>query len=164
MSRIRLTALFLLVALLLGLSSCSDDDAIPPTEYYPHHCELALPLPYTYAEMKSDTFDAAFTDGVAVVGMIRISFSASVAGGIPTTLSPRQYAEYYMLLSRRECEIVTEGDVPYYTYEENGYFYTMTFYRSQYAYFTVMYSCASEKREAYESNFIKYATGAYFTA
>lgn len=163
MMRVRLVALALILAAALGAVSCKED-GLPVTDYYPHHCELALPLPHVYAEMQSDKFDAAFTDGRAVVGMVRISFAASQSGGVPTTLDPMQFAEYYMLLSEREETVKQTGDVPYYSYEENGYFYTYAFYRSRYAYFTVLYTCIAELRADYENDFLEYASGAYFTA
>ena len=160
----RALLLFVTLSLLFSLFSCGDDEAIPPTEYYAHHAELALPLPDTFAQFESTEFDAAFTDELAVVGIVRFSYSAAHQNGIPATLEPAQFAEYYMTLSEREEKIKRVGDVPYYSYEENGYFYTLTFYCSKYAYFTVMYTCATEVRDTYEKQFLEYASGAYFTA
>ena len=152
-------AFVLLLAVLIAftLPSCGKKND------YPFWCELTLPLPDTFSSVEVEEFDAAFTDGRAVVGINRISYDVSEDLGIAVTLEPGQFAHYYMLLSGREYEIKEEGDVPYYSYENDGYFYTFTFYASKYAYFTVMYSCGSLLRGEYEAKFIKYASEAYFT-
>ncbi|MBO5879673.1 MAG: hypothetical protein J6Q68_03905 [Clostridia bacterium] len=152
----RAIVFLLLFALSFNLFSCSDEDAYT-------YCELVLPLSDTFTKVEADAFDAAYADGAAVVGITRISYSACEDLGIAPTLEPSQFAHYYMLLSESDYEIKKEGDVPYYSYESDGYFYTFTFYTSKYAYFRVVYSCRTELRDAYEEKFIDYACGARFT-
>ena len=153
----RALGLALAFVLILNLFSCGDG-----ADKY-SYCELVLPLSDTFSTVEADTFDAAFTDGRAVVGIKRISYSISEDLGIAPTLEPMQFAHYYMLVSESEYEIKKEGDVPYYSYESDGYFYTFTFYTSKYAYFTVVYSCRTQLRDTYEEKFIEYACGARFT-
>lgn len=163
----RIALVLLLLCMTFGAVSCSLDREV--SEYYPHHCELALTIPNTFAQFESSDFDAAFTDGYCVVGMVRISYAAAVKDGIPATLDPKQFAQYYMTLAEAEdptlgiYDIYVTDDVPYYTYLKDGYFYMPTFYCSKYAYFVVMYTCAEERAAEYTDDFIKYASEAYFT-
>ena len=153
----RALVIFLVFVLSFNLFACGEGD-----DKYTY-CELVLPLADTFERVEADSFDAAYTDGGAVVGVRRISYTVSEDLGIPPTLEPAQFAHYYMLVSEREHEIKKEGDVPYYSYESDGYFYTFTFYTSKYAYFAVVYSCRTQMRDAYEEKFIEYACGARFT-
>ena len=157
---VRIIAATLLISSLLTLSSCFGRDEREVSEYYPHHCELALTIPTTFVPFESSEFDAAFTDGHSIVGMIRISYANNE---IPATFSPTQFADYYMRLSDRSEEIYKIGDVPYYTYTEAGYFNMLTFYCSKYAYFVVLYTCIEERAVEYTDDFLKYAAEAYFT-
>ena len=157
-----LIALSLALALTFFAVGCAGERE--RSDYYPHHAELALTIPVEYAEFDSDSFDAAFTDGSAIVGITRMSFAVAVAGNIPETYTASEFARWWSLKNGRNVEIKLTGDTPYYEYtDDNGYYFLLSFYRSRYAYFTVLFTCASEKKEEYRPLFVNYAKDAYFT-
>lgn len=112
------------------------------------HGELVIDLPSEFEERSTDeVYDVCYTDGTVTVGIMRLSFDACVGDGIPTTLSPRQFAEYYRsyaLGGIHTTSTQTKGDVVWYTYTQGSssgmsYTYMPTFYFSPYAYFIVTY-------------------------
>ncbi|MBQ8720395.1 MAG: hypothetical protein IJY65_05120 [Clostridia bacterium] len=156
----KIVALILLACTIL-FTSCAQNDY--------SYCELSLPLASDYyVNEPTEVYDAVFTNGEAAVAIVRISFSAAYADGIPDTYSPRAFAEFYKLNNgQADIELSLEGDVPYYTYTladgDAEYFLMQSFYRSKYAYLIVSYMCPNAAKSEYFSDFLTYASGAYFT-
>ena len=155
----RFFALFLLVASLLFVTSCKDVRA--------GWCELWLVFPHSYEKIETDgSFDAAYSDGEAVVGITRMSFEAAIDDGIPTTLTPLRFAEEYKSRVGLDDYTVKErGDVPYlvyYTREDDGiYTHLASFYKSYYAYFAVTFVCKSDVEDSYLEDFYEIMDSAY---
>ena len=148
----KISTVFLLIISTLLLASCGEDFS---------HCELALPLSSDYRRADGgEGFDAVFTNGEAVVGMIRISFAAGFNQGIQETMSSYEFARFWKNKIGRDTEVMTDIKTPYYTYRENGYFYLCAFYRTPDAYFVVIFSCASEIEGRYIENFKEISDGA----
>ena len=146
-----LRALAFLLALLVcafALSSCS-----PKVHRY---CEIGLKLPSRFETTEAqESFDLALSDGRLFVGILRISFEAAVMDGIPATMTPLKFAEYYLDVTEKADKatpITEHGDVPYYTYieENNGarYLFVPSFYFSIYAYFVITFITPIEEGEA----------------
>ena len=156
----KFTSILLLICTLI-FTSCGK------TEYI--YCELTLPLSEDfYIDEPTDVYDAVFSNGEAAVAVVRITFSAAYADGIPDTYSPRAFAEFYKLNNgQSDIELKTKGDVPYYTYTlkdgANEFYLMQTFYRSKYAYLIVTYMCPIAAKVSYHMQFLNFATGAYFT-
>ena len=156
----RAAALALAILLILAsLVGCSEK------EYKLEHCEFSLMLPEGFEECGTDdTYDAAATDGVNIVGVIRLSFEACMIDSIPTTMSAKKLAEYYrteILEGIEAGETKNRGDVPYYTYvlssSSASFTYTVTFYTSPYAYFIVTYVTPTDLYELEEEKILAYA-------
>ena len=153
----RIISFLLLFASLFTLASCRDKRG---------YLELGLEIPRSYEERAAeDTFDAAYTDGAAVIGIIRWSFQAAIDDGIVETYSPEAFARYYRnRIGKNECEIKFSGDAPYIVYEDGEdiiYSYLTSFYRTRYAYFVVTFVTESLLFPDYESEFLKIAKSAY---
>lgn len=162
MSRFKKTAvLFLLCAMLLaGLFGCSEKERTLSW------CELSLVLTGDYEEIKSESFDKAMSDGRSVVGITRMSFEAALDDGIPTTLTPRAFAEEYKRRTEKtDCQVLDNGEVPYITYVQKAdgqlLHYTVAFYRSDYAYFSVVFVTYEEYAEEYSEKFLRDMKCAY---
>ena len=152
----RAAALALVILLVLAsLVGCAEK------EYKLEHCEFSLMLPEGFEECDTDdTYDAAATDGVNIVGVIRLSFEACMIDSIPTTMSAKKLAEYYrteILKGIEVGETNNRGDVPYYTYVLSSSTYTDTFYTSPYAYFIVTYITPTDLYEFEEEKILTYA-------
>lgn len=149
----KISALILALALSLSLFACGARD-------YFGHAELRIALSEDFKEFEAESFDAAYTDGSAVVGIIRISFEAGFNNGIPDFLTPRQFASVYMKGSGRECEIKTFHGVPYYEYEETlggaRQGYLASFFRSRYAYFAVIFAADESIYSSLVPEFLDY--------
>ena len=154
----RLLSLFLILTLLSSLLvSCKESETCEFT-----HCEMTLVLDGSFEEEESDDFDLLISNGDAVVSLIRISFEAGFSQGIIDSHTPKSFAAFFMTESGKSEELFTHGDVPYYTYTENGVFYTVTFYRSHYAYFVITYATTEENKDAFFEKFLLFAENAYF--
>ena len=156
----RATFLFLiLTAIALMLSACSES-------YEFTHCELTLILEEGFEEKESDNYDLLVSNGEAVVSLNRISLDTSFESGISDTYTAKGFAAFFMNKSGKSDELLMRGDVPYYTYTEKvgerEIFYTVTFYRSYNAYFTVAYATGAEMKEDYSEKFLIFAERAYF--
>ena len=155
----KFTAIILLICTLL-FTGCGNN------EY--SYCELTIPLPSDfYADEGGEVYDAVFSNGEAAVAIVRITFSAAYADGIPDTYSPRAFAEFYKLNNNQEdIELSVSGDVPYYTYtlseDTDEYFIMQTFYRSKYAYLIVSYMCPQAAKDSYFPVFLTCAETSYF--
>ena len=130
------------------------------------HCELTLVLDDSFEEKESEEYDLLLTDGEVVISITRISFVVSPSMGFPETDTSKGFAANYMHRTEGSDELLTYGDVPYYTYTEEyegaQFFHTYTFYRSYQAYFVVAYSVRGENGEASLDRFLEYADAAYF--
>ncbi len=156
----KLLAAILAALTVLALFSCSDE---------PYgHAELVLDLPDEYEKIELENFDAAYQTDISVVGIVRISFNAAFNNGIPDTLMPDKFGEFYMKNVGRDVDIETRGDIAYceYTDELGGVkqFYVSAFFRSKYAYFIVMFACPEEFSEEMRPLFLSYADGAVFVS
>ena len=158
--KIRITAFFLICLILISqLIGCSDSKSFS-------HCELTLVLDKDFSREESEEFDLLLSNGELVLGVNRISFAAGLNQGISDTYTDKGFAAFFMHESGKSENLLMHGSIPYYTYTENGegsdYFYTVTFYRSKHAYFTVAYVTESDKKELWSERILKFAEAAYF--
>ena len=155
----RTFAAFLILSLVFALASCGGDKTFG-------HCELRIPLSDGFSERDAEGFDVAYSNGDLAVAILRISFAAGYDEGIPETLMPNEFAAYYLYRTDRRAEIVSEYDFAYYefseSYESGEYYHLMSFYRSKWAYFAVLFSSREEMREVSRGIFLEYADAAYF--
>ena len=156
----KISVLFLAVSLVFTLFACEKEEKIFG------HAELRIGLREDFEKFAAESFDAAYTNGSAIVGIYRVSFDAGIDVGIPDFLTPEQFARLYMQSSEREAEIKLYGFTPYYEYTElqggvkNSYL--ASFYRSRFAYFAVIFACPES---AYEENlpvFLSYTESVIF--
>lgn len=154
----RLVSILLLLASIFLLASCGG-------EIY-GHAELEISLPEKFREFEADSFDAAYTNGKALVGIIRISFDASFNEGVPDFLTPEQFARFYKTATKREGDIAFHRDTPYYEYSEvqSGVknLYLASFYRSKYAYFAVIFATPEIFSESLREEFLAYTETVIF--
>ena len=157
----RLIAFILLFSTLMMLVACKDKATVYG------HCELTIDLPDNYVEYdSSDVYDVAYTDGVVIVGILRLSYEACATEGIPTMMSPELFAEYYRTLALSgidATETKQVGDVPYYTYSQSSlggesFTYMPTFYFSPYAYFVLTYILPTDQLGFMQESLLGYAT------
>lgn len=156
----KIVSLFLILTFSLGfLFSCEEEKTFT-------HCELTLVLDDSFEREKSADFDLLVSNGEVAVSLIRISFDAALSQGIPDTYSVERFAQFFMIKSEKSDTLLQHGDVPYYSYIETvnsrKLFYTVTFYRSYYAYFVVAYATSTENKDKYASDFLEYSSKAYF--
>ena len=155
----KLTGLILLIAVSLALASCDED-------FY-GHAELRISLSEDFREFEAESFDAAYTNGRALVGILRVSFEAGFNEGIPDMLTPEQFARFYKTATGREAQINTHENTPYYEYTElqegvkNSYL--ASFYRSRYAYFAVIFATPERFYEEQKPQFLSYTETVIFT-
>lgn len=147
----------LLVLMLISLVSCDTEIA---------HAELILTLPSEYREIENERFDVAASNGMATVGVARISLAAAKDEGISDTYSQLQLAEYFKLVGGKGGEVYTYQGIPYFTYTDTSggveMFCTATFYRTPYAYFYVLYAVPSAEEKYYREDFLEYAASVKF--
>ncbi len=155
--------LILALALVCALGAVSCNEKTENTGYRYSYAELAFDLPLNYADMKSDSFDALFTNGEAFIGVSRLSFYGVENDDLDGSMFPETVAEKYAQKNSLDVEIEVRESFAYFSYSEGGYFNFMAFYRSKYAHFIVRFTCIDEKSERYEPLFLKYAEEARFT-
>ena len=112
------------------------------------YCEIEITLPEIFSDYDSEgAFDAAYTDGRLIVGIQRLSFDAGLKDGVPATMTPSVFAEYYLDRTETDAEILTHGYVPYACFSMEtssaSYDYLLSFYRTDYAYFIITFIAAS---------------------
>ena len=100
------------------------------------HCELTLVLEDGFSEIESSDFDLLLSNGDVAVSVNRISFAAGFNQGISDTYTEKG--------------------------ENKELFYTVTFYRSKNAYFTVAYATDVQNKDLWSSKFLEFAENAYF--
>ena len=133
-------SLLLTVALLFGMTSCSNEKRV-------EYCELGIVLTKDFITYESEgAFNVAYSDGKVIVGISRYSFVDCIEVGLLTTYTPMKLATVYLdMLDRTVDEAVNKrGDIPYFTYTEKAedgseFFYMPTFYRTPYAYFVITF-------------------------
>ena len=152
-----------LVSLVLAISlfSCSEPDV--DMTYRHEYCELALNLPTSYTEGKSDSFDVIFTNGEAVVGIQRLSFQGVENDDLDGSMFPEKVARKYAEKNALEVEITDKEDHSYFTYTDGAYYNLIAFYRSKYAHFIVRFMCIEEKENIYSADFLRFSSEAKFT-
>ncbi len=155
----KLIAIILLLATCFAVASCDGE-----TVY--GHAELEIALPKDYREFEAESFDASYTNGQALVGILRISYDASFNEGIPDFLTPEQFARFYKTATKREAEISLHGAIPYYEYTEKQdgveNAYLASFYRSKYAYFAVIFATPKLFYTELKNEFLSYAESVIF--
>ena len=155
----RLLSLLLLLASVFAVTSCDTDKIYG-------HAELEIALTEDFREFEAESFDAAYTNGKALVGILRISFDASFNEGVPDFLTPEQFAKFYKTATKREAEIKFHGITPYYEYSEvqDGVknFYLASFYRSKYAYFAVIFAAPEIFSGELKNEFLSYTETVVF--
>ena len=151
----KILCLVLLVSVLL----CSCEGK---TEY----CEIGIVLPDGYEELDSESsFDRVYANGTDAVGIFRVSFEAAIDDGVPTTLSAKKFAEYYLEQSGLVTEVEERDNIPYFVYveEQDGqrYMHVPTFYRTPYAYFIITFTSAGGGDEEKLGEFLEIASTVY---
>ena len=154
-------AVLLILSLSLSLASCQEEKAH-------QYCELGIVLPRSFKKSKTqENFDLALSDGRIFVGMLRISLAAASEAQIPTTMSPLKLAEYYLDETFSGAvipEIMTEGDIPYYSYTsgtDTKHLYVQTFYVTPYAYFIITFITPESTSEEILEEILGYASTVY---
>ena len=146
----------------LSVVSCSDGD----TAF--SYCELRIGLDEDFYTVENENFDAVYSNGKYTVAILRISFVAAVSEGIPETMTPYEFGEFWIQKCAREANLIKDGSVycEYYDYgedSEDGYFYLESFYRSAYAYFVILFAVDSDLEQAGRADFLRYAESVNFT-
>ena len=150
----RISAILISALLITSLISCGGDGKGFS------HAELAVPLPDSFYETEEENFDAAFTDGESIVTIVRISFDAALAEGIVGSLTPTEFGRYWVKKCGRGVGIQHSNGVSYCVYRDGlGYFYLESFFRSEYAYFVVLFAGNEEREEILTTEFLSYASG-----
>ena len=154
----RAFALLLTVVLSLSFISCKKDDKYS-------HCELVLPLTSDYSEVKNESFDATYSNGKSMVGILRISFAAGMNEGIPETMTTVEFRDFWLKKLNREA-ILRDSGVSYCEYYDgegnDEIYYLEAFYRSQYAYFVVLFATNIQNEESGRLEFTSYLDKIYF--
>jgi len=144
---------------MLSLVSCGEDYT---------HCELTLPLTDDFKSEKNEDFDAFFSNGTAAVALIRMSHAAAITQGVPDYLTAYEFGMLWLDMCDREAEMISTPEVDYCCYYEksgeDNYYYLAAFYRSRYAYFTVLYCVNAELEDVWRVKFLDFAKGTYFNS
>ena len=130
------------------------------------HCELVLNLPDSFSERESDDYDAVFSDGEVFVGILRVSFAAGVTDGIPETMTATEFGELWNDRCSRFADVKNKGGVTFSEYYDyyggvDGYYFE-AFYRSEHAYFVVLFATQKSLEEIKYNEIFNYATGVSF--
>ena len=148
----RIFALILTAVLTLSIISCEDEPKYS-------HCELILPLTNDYREVDNENFDVTYSNGKNMVAVLRISFVAGLGDGIPETMTAVEFRDYWLNRLDRYA-ILSDGDVAYCEYYdgegEEEIYYLEAFYRSQYAYFVVLFATDASREVSGRSEFLTY--------
>ena len=149
----KIITLILTIAVVLSLVSCGEDYT---------HCELTLPLSEDFEKEKTNDFDLLYTNGKAAVAVVRMSHSAAIVEGIPDYLTAYEFGALWLTLVKRDAEMVSTPEVDYTTYYEISgeikSFYLASFYRTPYAYFTVLYCVDASLEDEWRVKFLDFAT------
>ena len=154
----RIFTLFLTIVLSLSFISCGKDNKYA-------HCELVLPLTSDYSSVKNESFDATYSNGKSMVGILRISFVAGMNEGIAETMTTVEFRDFWLKRLNREA-ILRDGAVTYCEYYDgegsDELYYLEAFFRSQYAYFIVLFATNVKNQESGRREFTSYLDKIYF--
>ncbi len=168
---LKLAAIVLSLATLFSLFSCSK-----PKKH--ELAELGIDLPDEFSDYNTDgAYDAAYSDGNMIVGMLRLSFADCTKNGVSINMSPYEWAGYYreraLKLDTAEnmenlSEVMVRGDSYYFTYSilgEDGeyYFYMPAFYKSEYAYFVLTFIIPEKNKTEESVRIASYLDTVYIT-
>ena len=155
----RPVALLIIVIMLISLASCSDGGY--------SYCELSIPLDDGFVAVETEDFDRAFSDGEAVVAILRISFAAANKEGFGEVMTPLEFGRFWTKRCGREADVQNEGGVFFASYYNGGTtgedFYLEAFYRSKNAYFVVLFATTKSNEDEARVKFLDYASKVYFT-
>ena len=130
------------------------------------HAEMKIPLNSDFEAVEIEGYDAAYSDGEKIVAAMRISFEAGFNQGIPETFTPQEFAAFYLKEVGRDAEIQKKGYLAFceYEIEDSGtdYYYMLAFYRTKFAYFTVLFTAPLFSGEELREDFLKIAESIYF--
>ncbi len=130
------------------------------------HAEMRIPLNSDFESVEIEGYDSAYSDGKKVVATMRISFEAGFNQGIPETFTPQEFAAFYLKEVGREAEIQKDGYLAFCEYKvkdgELDYYYMLSFYRTKFAYFVVLFTTPSFADESPREEFLKIAKSIYF--
>ncbi|MBO7304176.1 MAG: hypothetical protein J6V09_03055 [Clostridia bacterium] len=151
----KLLLVLICIAVLFSLSSCGGPK-------YSHR-ELVLNLPDSFEIKKSSDFDAVYTDGELFIGVLRISFAAALADKIPETMTATEFGELWNDRCQRYADVQNERGVTfseyYDSYEGTDGYYFEAFYRSEYAYFVVLFATPVSYENIKREEIFTYAEG-----
>ena len=154
----RILSPILILVMLFSLVGCGDGGY--------SHAELHIGLPENFEEIENENFDKTYTDGTSVVAILRLSFVACYNEGIPETMTPYEFGDFWLKKCGRVAYMQSEGEVSYATYYDgigaDEHFYLEAFYRSHYAYFVVLFATNAERAEEAFDEFLVYADSVYF--
>ena len=156
----RIFFLLVIIAVSFQVVSCGDGDK--PVAY----CEMRIPLEDGFYSVENENFDATYTNGKYLVAILRISFVAGIGEGIPETLTPYEFGEFWLDKCERYANMISDGVAYCEYYDTEGdteHFYLEAFYRSRYAYFVVLFGTDSARESDGRVDFLSYAQGVYFT-
>ena len=154
----KILTLIITLSLCLSLFSCSEEVF--------SYCELRLPLPNDFEEIENENFNATYSNGNYAVAVLRVSFVDAIIEGISETMSAYEFGEFWLESCKRRATLKTDSFV-YCEYNDKvggvKYYYFATFYRSAYAYFTVLFMTVEELKTEGRKDFAEYAKNLYFT-
>ena len=156
----RLLLLALSLALSFSVIACSQSQTYS-------HCEMVLPLADDFYEVENADFDKSYSNGIAAVAILRLSFEAAFSSGIPETFNTEEFGRFWLRECGRSAEIVRYEGIAHCTYTESvgetDYFCLAAFYRTYYAYFVVLFTVEDAVRTEWEGEFLRYISNVYFT-
>ena len=156
----KIISLILCLSTLVLLPSCGKKD-----EPKYGHCEMTLPLSSDFYEVEDENFDVTYSNGSYVVAVLRLSFEAAMKEGIPETMTPREFGEFWVEKCDRRATVRTETVTYCEYYEYAGlaeFYYFEAFFRSQYAYFVVLFASPSAYDNQAFDDFVSYSEGITF--
>lgn len=128
------------------------------------HAEMRIPLNSDFESLEIDGYDVAYSNGEKVVAAMRISFEAGFNQGIPETFTPTEFAAFYLKEVGRNEEVERDGYLAFCDYKvtdgEVDYYYLISFYRTKFAYFVVLFSAPDG--DNLRADFLEMANSIYF--
>ncbi len=161
----RLASLFL--SLLLILSCVFLETSCGNRTFRFKEMGITLPSSFEEKDVPREVFDKAYSDGDMIVGFTRMSFMSSVMDGLPDTLTPRRFAEYYIERAVIYTELKMHGLVPYCIYTlgeaQTQESFLLSFYRTDYAYFIITFTVMGEFSERNIDRALSYVDTVFYT-
>lgn len=144
----KIISVLLLLTLLCSVFSCKEE------ELKIRVGELVLTFPEGFSEKTPPkSSNKLLSNGEMTVTVTRVSFYDAEAQGIPSAYGAEDFAQYMLNESGREGDVYFYGDMPYYSYyytDESGaeLFCMATFYKTPYAFFTVLFATYRQKEHS----------------